>query len=78
MKNLQTEWNNGEIEHYTYYDHLRHLKSNGQSKTFKETLKELDSKSLFTLLRNNCFNSTQYDNYIEDEINSRLLKKYKR
>lgn len=53
MKNLQSEFANGEINHFTYYDYILQACLNGVWSSLKETLTELENDSLLTLLINN-------------------------
>lgn len=49
-KKLQDQFDNGDINHFTYYDYLLQCIENGQTTSFKSTLKELENKELLTFL----------------------------
>jgi hypothetical protein len=46
---LHDEFNNNEINHFSNYDYILQLNTNGQFSPYKEFLKELDNNSLLIL-----------------------------
>ncbi|MBF31818.1 MAG: hypothetical protein Unbinned1322contig1000_10 [Prokaryotic dsDNA virus sp.] len=73
MKNLQSEFDNGELEHFTYYDYVKQVSTNGIWSSLKTTLEELDDKSLIILLTNNQDELRSTGTlYVADEIMERM------
>jgi len=73
MKKLQDEFDNGEAEHFSYYDYILQCGINGNWTSLKETLKELSNESILRLFTNNQNElRTVGVNCVEDEILKRM------
>jgi hypothetical protein len=68
---LQTEFDNNDINHWTYKDQIEQTETNGQFSSFKELVKELANESLLILFLQNEFR-VSYSDFMFDEILSRM------
>jgi hypothetical protein len=53
MNNLQSEFDNDDINHFTYYDYLLQCNENGQLRSFISTIQTIELTGLIGLLRRN-------------------------
>ena len=72
MKNLTDEFDTGYWEHFTIYDMIQQNVTNGNSN--RDELKEICTSDLFKLFQQD---SHRLLNEVQQEIESRLLKKYR-
>lgn len=73
MKNLQSEFDDGQAEHFTYYDYIIQVCTNGIWSSLKTTLQELEDTALITLLINNQNELRSTGTlYVADEIMERM------
>lgn len=76
MKRFYDEYNNGEVNHFTNRDHFDQLNLNGQWSCLKDFIKSINTYDLINWITYSV-DSNHTRAIIVDEINSRLLKKYK-
>ena len=70
---LQDEFDNGDINHFTHYDYLLQLYENGQASEFRNHLTKLSNEAVvdFLKIKPKDLTSTQW---VRNEILSRMVK----
>lgn len=72
--NLNDQFDNDDLNHFTHYDYLLQLIDNGQYSAFKYHLREISTKSLLRFLRFLEIMPTEqtYKETVEEEILERM------
>ncbi len=71
---LQDEFDNGELNHFSHYDYLLQVIHNGQGSAFKDHLSEMSNNALVTFLELIPHESKRFHDIVKDEIKKRMEK----